>query len=347
MCMCLCMCVCVCMCVCARARVKSVLFVRYVRYGSLRGNILGMEAVLPDGTILDNLSTLRKDNTGYDVKQLLIGSEGTLGIITKLAILTPRLATSTNVALLGLKSFEDVLLVLGRVRSSLVDILSAVEFLDRASMKLSLTYLDSVQKPLPQEWPFYMLVETSGSNAQHDREKLDAFLFAAMEEGSVADGVLAQDEKQKQNLWRLREGVAESLSKHGYTYKYDVSVPCKEMYTLVESMRERLDADATFEPGNKDLTNVVGYGHLGDGNLHLNVTTREFDPDVFSQIEPYIFERVSSMKGSISAEHGVGRAKAEYLHMSKSENTVQLMRAMKQLLDPNGVMNPYKMFPAD
>jgi len=112
-------------------------------------------------------------------------------------------------------------------------------------------------------------------------------------------------------------------------------------------MRERLDADATFEPGNKDLTNVVGYGHLGDGNLHLNVTTREFDPDVFSQIEPYIFERVSSMKGSISAEHGVGRAKAEYLHMSKSENTVQLMRAMKQLLDPNGVMNPYKMFPAD
>eukprot|EP00466_Bigelowiella_natans_P011716 jgi/Bigna1/92760/estExt_fgenesh1_pm.C_650013 len=321
--------------------------VRYVRYGSLRGNILGMEAVLPDGTILDNLSTLRKDNTGYDVKQLLIGSEGTLGIITKLAILTPRLATSTNVALLGLKSFEDVLLVLGRVRSSLVDILSAVEFLDRASMKLSLTYLDSVQKPLPQEWPFYMLVETSGSNAQHDREKLDAFLFAAMEEGSVADGVLAQDEKQKQNLWRLREGVAESLSKHGYTYKYDVSVPCKEMYTLVESMRERLDADATFEPGNKDLTNVVGYGHLGDGNLHLNVTTREFDPDVFSQIEPYIFERVSSMKGSISAEHGVGRAKAEYLHMSKSENTVQLMRAMKQLLDPNGVMNPYKMFPAD
>jgi len=234
MCMCVCMCVCVyvCMCVCARARVKSVLFVRYVRYGSLRGNILGMEAVLPDGTILDNLSTLRKDNTGYDVKQLLIGSEGTLGIITKLAILTPRLATSTNVALLGLKSFEDVLLVLGRVRSSLVDILSAVEFLDRASMKLSLTYLDSVQKPLPQEWPFYMLVETSGSNAQHDREKLDAFLFAAMEEGSVADGVLAQDEKQKQNLWRLREGVAESLSKHGYTYKYDVSVPCKEMYTV-------------------------------------------------------------------------------------------------------------------
>jgi len=316
--------------------------VRYVRYGSLRGNVLGVEAVLPDGTILDNLSTLRKDNTGYDIKQLMIGSEGTLGVITKAAILTPRLASSVHATMLGLESFEMVLKALNSARSELVDIISAIEFLDSATMKLSLRYLDGTQAPMESDFPFYMLIETSGSNEQHDREKLESFLFKAIDVGIVSDGVLAQDRTQASSLWRLREGAAEALSKHGYTYKYDVSIPCDQMYSLVEAMRERLGASSDFDPGS-DCTNVVGYGHLGDGNLHLNVTTKEFDEEVFARIEPFIFERVRDMRGSISAEHGVGRAKAEYLHMSKSEEIISMMRTIKATLDPNGILNPYKV----
>jgi len=319
--------------------------VRYVRYGSLRGNVLGMEAVLPDGTVLDALTSLRKDNTGYDLKQLLIGSEGTLGIITKLAILTPRLASSVHVALLGLESFQHVLRTLEMARSDLVDIISAVEFLDSQTMQLSTNYLHGVTRPMDTEYPFYMLIETSGSNSEHDNAKIEAFIEKVMDQDCVLDGVLASDQAQADNLWRLREGAAEALSKHGYTYKYDVSVPSDQMYGLVETMRDRLSAAEVFSKERSSSPNVVGYGHLGDGNLHLNIVTPEYDDEVFNQIEPFVFERVSEMKGSISAEHGVGRAKKQFLHMSKSDNLINIMRSFKDVLDPNGIMNPYKVFP--
>jgi (R)-2-hydroxyglutarate---pyruvate transhydrogenase len=314
--------------------------IRYIRYGSLHGSILGLEAVLPDGTILDSMSMLRKDNTGYDLKQLFIGSEGTLGIITKLAILAPRKPKAVHVAYLGVKDYDAVLETMKEARADLGEILSAVEFQDRTSLQYVVDHLPGARDPLDSEFPFYVLIETSGSNAEHDSEKLSAFLERVMEEGVVLDGTLAQDETQIRSLWQLREGIAESLIKAGTVYKYDVSLPVTLMYKLVT------DLQARFKEHNVDGAVACGYGHLGDSNLHLNIVVPEHSEETHSIIEPWVFEQVAAVRGSVSAEHGVGQCKVDYLHFSKSDAMIETMRRVKNLFDPNGIMNPYKVLPA-
>ncbi len=272
---------------------------RYVRYGSLHGNVLGMEMVLANGTVVDNLSTLRKDNTGYDLKQLFIGAEGTLGVVTKVAILAPRKPKSQLVAFLACASYQSVLATMQLARASLLEIVSAIEFLDRGSLALVLKHLPGARDPLEKEHPFYMLIETSGSDAEHDGAKLSAFLEKAMEAGLVLDGTVADDTTAIRSLWALREGVAEALAKDGKgVYKYDISLPVAGMYELVLQIKARL-ATAT-EQGK--VNGVVGYGHLGDGNLHLNVHADKLNPEVLKLIEPYIFEQTGQGRSSSSCQ---------------------------------------------
>ncbi|XP_058086759.1 D-2-hydroxyglutarate dehydrogenase, mitochondrial isoform X2 [Magnolia sinica] len=239
---------------------------RFVRYGSLHGTILGLEAVLANGTVLDMLGTLRKDNTGYDLKHLFMGSEGSLGIITKVSILTPPKLPSVNLALLACEDYFSCQELLQEAKRTLGEVLSAFEFLDNHSMDM---------------------------------------------------------------------GITEALAKAGAVYKYDLSLPVEQIYNIVEEMRLRLGQSAK----------VLGYGHLGDGNLHLNISTPEYNDAVLAQIEPFVYEWTSKHRGSISAEHGLGLMKANEIHYSKSPETVQLMVSIKKLLDPNGIMNPYKVLP--
>ena len=346
---------------------------RLLRYGSLHGSVLGIEAVQPDGTILDVLSVLRKDNTGYDIKQLLIGSEGTLGVITAVALLCPPRPAAVHVAYLACPSFAAATATLALAKRHLGEILSAFEFLDRASLEVTLEYLPGARDPLPgSKAPFFVVVETSGSVASHDEAKVEMFLEAAMAEGVVDDGTIAQDSSQAAAMWKLREGITEALRHRGAIYKYDVSIPVQKMYSLVEDMRERLEK---VFPGGKvppsssevvvenegvppppvdsrlqntpppPLLKVVGYGHLGDGNLHLNVSVPEYDETVRREIEPYCYEWVSKVRGSVSAEHGLGSMKAGAIRYSKSEAAVAAMRAVKSVMDPQGIMNPYKVLP--
>lgn len=308
---------------------------RLVRYGSLRGNVLGLQVVLADGTIVDNLSTLRKDNTGYDMKQMFIGSEGTLGLITKVAILTPRKSKSVQVAFVGITSYEKLLQTLAKARSQLSDIISAVEFVDRHCLDMVLENIKGSRDPLSAPTPFYMLIETSGNVAEHDLAKLTGFLEEAMEEKLIVDGTVADSEAQQRSLWQLRESAAEALSRAGTVYKYDISLPLNVMYDFVTDMRARIGSRGR----------VVGYGHLGDSNLHLNVSTPKPDPTVFALIEPYIFEQTAKHNGSVSAEHGIGQSKPGYLHFSKSQQLIRAMRQQKDLFDPNGILNPYKVLP--
>ncbi|GJX57905.1 D-2-hydroxyglutarate dehydrogenase, mitochondrial isoform X1 [Tanacetum coccineum] len=303
---------------------------RLVRYGSLHGTVLGLEAVLANGDVIDMLGTLRKDNTGYDLKHLFIGSEGSLGIITKVSILTPPKLSAVNIAFLACEDYASCQKLLFQAKRRLGEILSAFEFLDAQAMNLVLQHLDSVRNPLPSSiYNFYVLIETTGSNESSDKEKLEAFLLHAMETGLVSDGAIAQDSSHASSFWNIRE-------KAGAVYKYDLSIPVEKMYDLVEDMRLRL--------GN-DRANVVGYGHLGDGNLHLNVSAPKYDDDILAKIEPFVYEWTSRHRGSISAEHGLGLMKAEKIYYSKSSETVQLMASIKRLLDPNGVLNPYKVIP--
>lgn len=313
---------------------------RYVRYGSLHGTVLGVEAVLADGRILDGLTTLRKDNTGYDLKQLFIGAEGTLGVVTKVSILAPRKPKSIHVAFVGVNSYEDVLKTMQLAREDLSEIVSAIELLDRDSMDLVVKHIPGARDPLSSPFPFYVLLETSGSNVAHDREKIDAFLASAMEKNLVLDGTLAQDSTQIKQLWTLRESIAESLSKEGAVYKYDISLPVKSMYDMVEKMRQR------FKSLNIPVGGVVGYGHLGDGNLHLNIYSPKFDRQVLDAIEPFVFEETAKERGSVSAEHGLGLTKTPYIHLSKSPEMISLMKQIKQLVDPKGILNPYKVLPS-
>ncbi|KAI9109633.1 hypothetical protein K1719_019263 [Acacia pycnantha] len=309
---------------------------RLVRYGSLHGSVLGLEAVLANGTVIDMLKTLRKDNTGYDLKHLFIGSEGSLGIVTKVSVLTPPKLSSVNVAFLACKDYISIQKLLQEAKRRLGEILSAFEFLDGQSMNLVLNHLEGARNPLPASMHnFYVLIETTGSDESFDKQKLEAFLLHSMENELISDGVLAQDINQASSFWHLREGIPEALMRAGAVYKYDLSIPVEKLYDLAEEMRTRL--------GN--VANVVAYGHLGDGNLHLNISAPQYDDKILSQIEPYVYEWTSKHKGSISAEHGLGLMKANKIFYSQTHETVQLMASIKNLLDPNKILNPYKVLP--
>ncbi|XP_034418979.1 D-2-hydroxyglutarate dehydrogenase, mitochondrial isoform X2 [Cyclopterus lumpus] len=301
---------------------------RLLRYGSLHGTVLGLEVVLADGRVLDCLATLRKDNTGYDLKQLFIGSEGTLGVITAVSILCPRKPKSVNVVFLGCETFEQLLKTFQLCRGMLGEIMSAYEFLDSECMRLLNTHL---KLPNP-------ISETSGSDPTHDGEKLHNFLEEAMNSSLVTDGTVATEDSKIKALWSMRERVTEALTHDGFTYKYDISLPVERIYQLVTDMREHLGGRAK---------SVVGYGHVGDGNLHLNITSPAKDPALLAAIEPFVYEWTASCHGSISAEHGLGLKKRNYIYYSKPRQVVALMGDIKAMLDPKGILNPYKTLPDD
>lgn len=317
---------------------------RLLRYGSLHGTVLGLEVVLPNGEIVNSMQALRKDNTGYDLKQLFIGSEGTIGVITGVSILCPPRPNAFNVSFLGVESYEAVQKVFVQAKKELGEILSAFEFMDLKSQNLTKIHLADLEHPLSDDHPFYILIETSGSNKDHDDAKLESFLESAMEEGLVLDGVVAQDETELKNLWQWREMVPESSQAAGGVYKYDVSLPLKDLYSLVDAANARLEEHglSSTEDESKPVISAVGYGHVGDGNLHLNVAVRRYTKEVEKCLEPFVYEFVASKNGSISAEHGLGFQKKNYIGYSKSDQEIKMIKQLKQLYDPNAILNPYK-----
>lgn len=315
---------------------------RLLRYGSLHGNVLGIEAVLPDGTIADDLSKLRKNNTGYDIKQLFIGGEGTIGLITAISVICPQRSKAINVAYFGLESFEKVQQAYKEAKNHLSEILSAFELMDGQSQDF-VHEITGNKRPLDGQHPFYCLIETSGSDTEHDNEKLERFLEFVMGSEIVSDGVVAQDETQVRSLWGWREGITDCIGHFGGTYKYDLSIPLPELYSLVEETRERLSsAGLVGDDDSYPSLGVVGYGHMGDSNLHLNIPVRRYTKEVEEVLEPWVYEWIQKRNGSISAEHGLGIAKKAYIGYSRSETMIRLMKQIKNLYDPKGIMNPYK-----
>ncbi|KAL4064964.1 hypothetical protein V8B97DRAFT_2010636 [Scleroderma yunnanense] len=320
---------------------------RLLRYGSLHGSVLGLEVVLPDGTILDQLSTLRKDNTGYDLKQLFIGAEGTLGVVTGVSIITPPAPQATNNVFLALPHFDNVLPLYQTVKRQLGEILSAFEYVDRTAYDMALSHglgpvLDANEVGDAQ---CFVLVETSGGNEDHDLEKLNTLLESLMtaDEPLIYTGTLSQTPGQFEALWRVREGLTECVQKEGKPYKYDLSVPLADFQSVVDAVRERMIAKGLY--GDHAVSKVMGYGHVGDGNLHLNVIAKHgYSPEIEAALEPFIYELVASHKGSVSAEHGIGSMKAHALHYSKNDTSIEWMRKIKQVFDPLNIMNPGKVF---
>jgi FAD/FMN-containing dehydrogenase len=307
----------------------------------LHGNTLGMEVVLADGRILNDMRALRKDNTGYDLKQLFIGSEGTLGVITAAAIAAVPRPNSVNVSCFKLASFAAVQELFARARSSLGEILSAFEFWDSQCEGALAEHHANLFSD--GSGGFFVLLETSGSSAEHDTAKLTTFLETIMTEGLVEDGVLAQDQRQLNDLWARREGIPEACSKQprlnggqgfGQVHKFDLSLPADCYYDLVPLLRRMCPV------GLK----VFGFGHVGDGNLHVNLVDCVGLPQTeIDGIGQFIFDWTARLGGSVSAEHGIGQAKRNVLHLSKSRTAIELMRSFKELLDPNCILNPGKV----
>jgi len=312
--------------------------VRLLRYGSMHSNVLGLDVVLPDekGTILKLGNGLRKDNTSIHSHHLFIGSEGQLGVVTRVQVLVAPRPTSVHSAMIGVESFENVKKLLRSAKTHLCEILSSFELMDRETMEC-LEENEGLKSVLSTNPRFQVLIETSGSNNEHDAAKFESFLEHCLESGLAVDGVLAESSTEAANFWKLRETAPLSLIKDGYVYKNDVSLKLDNFYEVVELMREKL---------GKKITRMICYGHVGDGNAHINMTSKQFDEEVYSLIYPFFYEWVASKGGSISAEHGIGRLKRPYRHLGKPVPELLLNQRLKKLFDPRGIMSPYKLIDA-
>ncbi|KAG8733435.1 hypothetical protein FRC11_006236 [Ceratobasidium sp. 423] len=324
---------------------------RVLRYGSLHGSVLGLEIVLPNGEILDQLSTMRKDNTGYDLKQLFIGAEGTLGVVTAVSIQCPPAPRAQQNLVLALPSYNQLPEVFKLAKTHLSEVLSAFELFDRESYELVCHHTGKrgLDESEIGNSECFVLIETSGGRAEHDEEKLSSLLEILYDTASspsplINSGVLSQSADQFFSLWSLREGVPEAAGKTGKVYKYDISVPVREFMNITNVVRNRLQEKGLYRSGpNSRVSHVMGYGHVGDGNLHINVVADAYTPEIEAALEPFVFEVVQSHKGSISAEHGLGLQKTQHLHYSKGQISRDWMRKVKLLFDDKGIMNPGKV----
>lgn len=310
-----------------------------LRYGMMRELVLGLEVVLPDGRVWDGLRPLRKDNTGYDLKQLFIGSEGTLGVVTaavlRLLPATPRRAT----AFVALESVEAATSLLPLLREHGGGQLTTWELLGRQAVDLVLAHLPGVRDPFADRHEWYGLVELAGTSADVD-ERLESALGAAAEEGLLLDAVVAGSPAQRESLWALREGVSEAQKSEGATLKHDVTLPITALSRFVAEVGPALLAAL---PGLR----LVTYGHVGDGNLHYNISAPVGDDAALKRGAPaltrIVYDAVTARGGSISAEHGIGVLKRDAAAAYKTGVEVDLLRAVKQAIDPDGVMNPRKV----
>ncbi|KQS71145.1 FAD-binding oxidoreductase [Modestobacter sp. Leaf380] len=313
-----------------------------LRWGNTRAQVLGLEVVLPDGRVWDGLRALRKDNTGYDLTQLFIGAEGTLGVVTRAVLsLVPALRSSTT-AWAALPSVQAAVDLLGLLRRSAGDRVTAVELVSRQALELVLTHVAGARDPFAEVHPWYVLLELGDARPDAGLDALlEDVLGQAVEQDLVADAVVASSSAQVAALWTLREGISEAQNPEGPSLKHDVTVPVGVLPEFVAATDAALRVAA---PGVR----LVTYGHVGDGNLHYNLTPPvDADPDAFAarahELADVVYREVARRSGSISAEHGIGQAKREALAVVTDEVTMDLMRGLKTLLDPRGLMNPGKV----
>jgi FAD/FMN-containing dehydrogenase len=318
-----------------------------LRYGMMRDLVLGLEVVLADGRVMSGLKSLRKDNTGYDVKSLFIGAEGTLGVITAASLKLFPLPADTATALVGLDSPQHALDMLTRLRTAAGDQVTTFELMPRLAVELTVKHVSGVANPLAQGTPWYLLIELTSPRPRQDpgqqglSELLTDELHQAVTAGVVQDALIATSIAQSQAMWKLRESVPEAQRHHGASLKHDVSVPVSSVPTLIE---EGSALVRHLAPEGETLS----YGHLGDGNLHFNVSQRPgADTEAFlqrgKQLERAIFDLVDSLGGSISAEHGIGRLKAAEFASRADPVELAVMHDLKRTLDPKGILNPGKI----
>lgn len=313
---------------------------RVIRYGMMRALVLGLEVVLADGTVLSSINHMLKNNAGYDLKQLFIGTEGTLGVVTRLVLRLVPQPASRDTALIAARDFPAVCRVLRHLRGALGGTLSAYEVMWPDYYAFINAGLDEVQPgratPLPPGDYHYALVESLGGDAERDAEHFQSVLSDALEQGLIEDAVVAKSRAEQEALWAIRDDVAQ-LSRLKPMIVFDVSLPIAETEVYVDEVRRRL---TEAWPDHR----LFAFGHLGDGNIHLGVSAG--DPDGFDRaaVEEVVYRPLGPLGGSVSAEHGIGIEKKPYLSWCRSDAEIELMRTLKKALDPRGILNQGKVF---
>lgn len=308
---------------------------RVIRYGMTRAQIVGLEAVLADGTIISSMNKMLKNNAGYDLKQLFIGTEGTLGVVSRLVVKLQTAPNSHNAALVALRSFDDVVTLLNTIDGQLAGSLSAFEVLWRNFYQL-VTTEPAQSKPPLADYPYYVLLDTLGSDQQQDQQRFQSVLEQALENELVCDAVIAKSQHQRDKLWALRDDV-EQVFRHGPAMIFDVSLAIVEMENYVDSVIAQWTED--FPEGH-----FFTFGHLGDGNLHFVACVGEDNEAARTKVETALYKPLGAINGSISAEHGIGLEKKAYLNWCRSDEEINLMKVLKNAFDPKGVLNPGKIF---
>ena len=309
---------------------------RVIRFGMTRDSVLGIEAVTSDGTILSSMNKMIKNNAGYDLKQMFIGTEGTLGVVTKCVLRLREAPISQNTALVGINDFSSILKFLKHIDSGLGGNMSAFEVMWEGFYDMVTNSLDKKSLPLQSNIPYYILVESMGSNQTKDQEYFEILLSKALEESMITDAVLAQSEKERTGLWSLRDDV-EKQAQFGPTLMFDVSLPISQMEEYVANVNDNLNS-------HWKNYNFIVWGHLADGNLHLVAGVGDLKEETIKKIERCVYDPLELIGGSGSAEHGIGIEKKPYLHLSRSKEEINYMKALKKTFDPKGILNPGLIF---
>lgn len=301
-----------------------------IRYGMTRALVLGLEAVLADGTVISSMNKLLKNNAGFDLKHLFIGTEGTLGVVARVVLrLYPRM-NSTCTALCALLSFGDVVTLFRRVQSAFAGGVSSFEVMWANYFEFVVNNAGHSGNPFKQSYPLYVLLEYQGSDLEVDSEKLEQVLFAEMESGLVQDTVIAQSIKETETLWQIRDGIADVLPLLGPTANFDIGIPINHMESFLDVVDQKLHF------AFPDITLLV-FGHIGDGNLHIAASTGgEQDKQ---KIYDIVYHATGEYQGSVTAEHGIGVLKKDYLSYSRNAEELALMRQLKAALDPKNILN--------
>lgn len=304
--------------------------INVLRYGMMRNLVLGLEAVLADGTVVSSMNQMLKNNTGYDVKQLFIGSEGTLGVVTRVVVNLFPMPTSRQTAFFAVESFDAVVRILKSMQSGLAGTLSAYEVMWNDYYSASTT-AGGHEPPLPREFACYVIAEAEGCDEEGDEERFQNLLHHHMESGDIVDAVLPKSAAERAAIWAVREEFDPILP----AYLYDISLPIRNMTTYLDKL------DAELAAWRVDAERLV-FGHIADGNLHLYVKPYE-DGTHKEKSDSIVYGCLDGLDGSVSAEHGIGIEKKVWLGNSRGDDELHVMRGLKKLLDPGNLLNPGKV----
>lgn len=315
--------------------------INVLRYGMARDLVLGIEVVLANGEIWNNLISLRKDNRGYDLKQLFIGSEGTLGIITSAVLKLFPATRNIETALFAIPNTDAAIELLGLARNASADLLTAYELVSRVGMEMVIKHIPGAKEPIKEKYKWYILIEFSSSSKNNLRQQMEDLFELALNKNIVLDGVIAESTQQRKELWTLRDGLNEAQKPEGGSIKHDISVPINNVSKFIYSASKCVEE---FIPNSR----VVAFGHIGDGNIHFNISQplkqdkKEF-LNKWTDVNKLVFDIVKNLDGSFSAEHGIGKLKREELQNYNPTIEINLMKSIKSSFDPNNILNPGKV----